>query len=74
MMGFPLMIFTKKDSLQVTRNFSQHVFVPNNGAVETYCTIVLGFESPVKGLKIYKNEKEYIQFTPTIGRKRKHKN
>ena len=69
MMGFPLMISQEKGFVTSTRNFSQHVFVPNNGAVETYCTIVLGFESPVKGLKIYKNEKEYIQFTQQLGGK-----
>ena len=66
MMGFPLMISQEKGFVASTRNFSQHVFVPNSGAVGTYCTVLLEFDAPVSGLKIYKNEKEYIQFTKEL--------
>lgn len=63
MMGFPLMISQEKGFVASVRNFSQHVFVPNDGAIDTYCTVVIEPDENVSGLKIYKNEKEYILFT-----------
>ena len=62
MMGFPLMISAEKGFVASARNFAQHVFVPNDGAVETYCTIVIEPEENVNGLKIYKNDEEFVLF------------
>lgn len=63
MMGFPLVISAEKGFVASARNFAQHVFVPNDGAVETYCTIVIEPEENVNGLKIYKNDEEFVLFS-----------
>ena len=63
MMGFPILSKMDKGFIVSRRDFSKQVFIPNDGAVDTYCCARIQLDANTRDLKIYKNEDEFILFT-----------
>ncbi len=63
MMGFPILSDINKGFAVSRRDFEPKAFIPNNGAVDTYCYAQIRLDENTHGLKIYKNENEFILFT-----------
>lgn len=66
MFGWPLLSSSSKGFVTSKRNFSKRAFVPNDGAIETYCTAEIRIDATINDLKLYKNEQEFILFTTPL--------
>lgn len=71
MMGFPILSRMDRGFVVSRRDFSQRAFIPNDGAVDTYCYAEIELDANTRDLKIYKSEDEFILFTVLLYRGQK---